>query len=209
MGRAPASCCCLCRPGAVHPSSHPPSALHPCHDKGERKCLLQPGLGFWRQPQTSQARRSHLRLLLLSHPTRVQIHTRNTSLTHVYTLHTSCHLGPQWQAPSHSVPKMDKDNITPGNCPCAHTRRDARSTPSHADRYRHTGTNVCVHQDRSSLTVTGRHTLSQAQRMMCGHMNTPAEQHVQARSSTGRDTLTHQHSPAPSRTCTGIQRPGE
>lgn len=115
----------------------------------------------------------------------------------MYTLHTSCHLGPQWQAPSHSVPKMDKDNITPGNCPCARTRRDARSTPSHADRYRHTGTNVCVHQDRSSLTVTGRRTLSQAQRMTCGHTNTPAEQHVQARSSTGRDTLTHRHSRCP------------
>lgn len=70
--------------GAEERSSIITPTLHPCHDKGERKFLLRPGPGFWRQPQTSWARRSHRRLLLLWHPTRVS----------KYALHLPCRLGP-------------------------------------------------------------------------------------------------------------------
>lgn len=77
--------------GAEERSSIITPTLHPCHDKGERKFLLRPGPGFWRQPQTSRARRSHRRLLLLWHPTRV---SKYVSLTQAYALHLPCRLGP-------------------------------------------------------------------------------------------------------------------
>ena len=75
---------------------------------------------------------------------------------------------------------------------------------------------MCTLRPELSDTVMGRHTLSQAQRTMCRHTDTPAVQLAQAHSSTCRDTHTQTHTyththtggvppHCPPAVCTGIQ----
>lgn len=199
-GRGGAAECSHLGGGAEERSSIITPTLHPCHDKGERKFLLRPGPGFWRQPQTSRARRSHRRLLLLWHPTRVS----------KYALHLPCRLGPA-RSGRHprSAPQDGQVQHHAGELPVStHTLRCTQHALPRRQIQVHGHKRVCApgpelaDSDRQARSVP-RHRGRRAGART--HPRSGVSRHTAARAGARSDAAT---AAAPSRTCAGIRHLG-
>lgn len=199
MKRAPHSAAASAAPAQSSIiTPHPPPSDH---DKGERKFLPKPRLGSCSWSRTSQARRGR-RLLLLSHPTRVQTYTRSASLTHVYALPVPCHLNPQWPGPSHTQrPQTDTHtHITPHGI--AHIHIHAEKQAARPPTQTETGTQVqtCAPRPELADTVTGRDTVTGTEDDVWAHGHTRRAAHSGTVVHQGH-THGHRRCPSPLSLC--------